>query len=168
MGCDGVVEDVAKVGEKLDGYDAVPGTLKVCLLIDGMKYINPAEIAKNVRTPSKLRLAHKEVAALKVPAMAYAVGEHVEYHSQSQDAWIPAVVTSLRSALTYDLDVKPMVPADLIRRPQMKARSVCCSTAGCSRAPWNGHAGQSCCRTCSQSQGSRHGPDCENKQKASK
>lgn len=36
-----------------------------------------------------------------------------------------------------------------------------CSTAGCRRQPWNRQPGQPCCRTCTQSSGSSHGPTCE-------
>lgn len=36
-----------------------------------------------------------------------------------------------------------------------------CITAGCSRATWNGLAGQPCCRSCVQSAGKTHGPACE-------
>lgn len=36
-----------------------------------------------------------------------------------------------------------------------------CTTRGCSRATWNGESGQACCRTCTRSSGSSHGPDCE-------
>jgi len=36
-----------------------------------------------------------------------------------------------------------------------------CASPGCTRSPWNGMAGQSCCRTCAQSSGARHGADCE-------
>lgn len=38
-----------------------------------------------------------------------------------------------------------------------------CSTSGCGRAPWNGQAGDTCCRTCSQYSGKSHGPDCTKK-----
>jgi hypothetical protein len=38
-----------------------------------------------------------------------------------------------------------------------------CSVAGCSRNTWNGQPGQQCCRTCHNSNGSRHGPDCDTK-----
>jgi len=35
-----------------------------------------------------------------------------------------------------------------------------CTTAGCSRVPWNGQPHQPCCRTCVQSSGRAHGPEC--------
>lgn len=35
-----------------------------------------------------------------------------------------------------------------------------CSNSGCNREPWNGKAGETCCRTCSHSKGARHGPEC--------
>jgi len=38
-----------------------------------------------------------------------------------------------------------------------------CSTHGCPRAPWNGQPGEACCRTCRKSNGSAHGPDCDQK-----
>ena len=38
-----------------------------------------------------------------------------------------------------------------------------CDTPGCSRESWNGQAGQSCCRTCSNTAGSQHGPACNQK-----
>jgi len=36
-----------------------------------------------------------------------------------------------------------------------------CCTSGCSRPPWNGQPGQTCCRTCGKNKGHRHGPDCD-------
>lgn len=45
-----------------------------------------------------------------------------------------------------------------VRMP-MAAGPQCC-ISGCNRAPWNGQRGQPCCRTCSQSQGANHGPEC--------
>jgi hypothetical protein len=36
-----------------------------------------------------------------------------------------------------------------------------CSVAGCSRNTWNGQPGQQCCRTCRDSNGRSHGPDCD-------
>jgi len=38
-----------------------------------------------------------------------------------------------------------------------------CSVAGCSRNTWNGQPGQQCCRTCYNSDGGSHGPDCDTK-----
>ena len=38
-----------------------------------------------------------------------------------------------------------------------------CSVAGCSRNTWNGQPGQQCCRTCHNSNGRSHGPDCDRK-----
>ena len=36
-----------------------------------------------------------------------------------------------------------------------------CSIPKCSRTAWNGADGQPCCRTCCQTDGKSHGPDCE-------
>lgn len=47
-----------------------------------------------------------------------------------------------------------------------KGQQVQCSTAGCSRQPWNGQCGEACCKTCAGSNGRGHGPVC--KRKASK
>ncbi len=38
-----------------------------------------------------------------------------------------------------------------------------CSVAGCLRNAWNGQPGQQCCRTCHNSNGRRHGADCDRK-----
>jgi len=38
-----------------------------------------------------------------------------------------------------------------------------CSTTGCTRAPWSGKPGDSCCRSCRQSRGNQHGHECTNK-----
>lgn len=38
-----------------------------------------------------------------------------------------------------------------------------CDVAGCSRMTWNGQMNQQCCRTCKQSGGTQHGPDCNRK-----
>lgn len=40
-----------------------------------------------------------------------------------------------------------------------------CSATGCYRPPWNGEAGEACCRTCHQSDSKTHGPDCIKKWK---
>lgn len=49
-------------------------------------------------------------------------------------------------------------------RPVQDQQGPCCSTPGCSRETWNGQPGQSCCRTCTKTNGGgAHGPDCEAK-----
>ena len=40
-----------------------------------------------------------------------------------------------------------------------------CSMAGCMRLTWNGRSREQCCRTCKDSHGAFHGPDCEKKHK---
>mmetsp|Transcript_15557 Transcript_15557/g.35644 ORF Transcript_15557/g.35644 Transcript_15557/m.35644 type:complete len:1020 (-) Transcript_15557:113-3172(-) len=49
---------------------------------------------------------------------AFAAGDVVEYFSASQKTWIPAKVLQVNPSGTYNLDCKPEVPADKIRRPQ--------------------------------------------------
>lgn len=39
--------------------------------------------------------------------------------------------------------------------------SAACNVAGCSRSTYNGQVGEQCCRTCKESNGARHGPECE-------
>jgi hypothetical protein len=48
----------------------------------------------------------------------HAVGDIVEYQSASQGRWIPAKVLAVNSAGTFDLDCKPQVPPEKVRRPQ--------------------------------------------------
>eukprot|EP00929_Paragymnodinium_shiwhaense_P076813 TRINITY_DN39546_c0_g1_i1.p1 TRINITY_DN39546_c0_g1~~TRINITY_DN39546_c0_g1_i1.p1 ORF type:complete len:1572 (+),score=466.03 TRINITY_DN39546_c0_g1_i1:140-4855(+) len=50
-------------------------------------------------------------------ATTYAAGESVEYFGQSQNRWIPAKVLKANADGSYDLDCKPQVPADRVRRP---------------------------------------------------
>ena len=38
-----------------------------------------------------------------------------------------------------------------------------CDVPGCHRVTWNGKPNEQCCRTCKNSGGSKHGPDCERK-----
>jgi hypothetical protein len=48
---------------------------------------------------------------------SFAVGDIVEYYSVSQNGWIPAKVLAITPSGTYNLDCKPDVPADKLRRP---------------------------------------------------
>jgi len=50
------------------------------------------------------------------PLGTYAVGDMVEYFSASQNDWILAKVTAVNPKGTYDLDCKPQVPPNKIRR----------------------------------------------------
>eukprot|EP00927_Polykrikos_kofoidii_P035702 TRINITY_DN30246_c0_g1_i1.p1 TRINITY_DN30246_c0_g1~~TRINITY_DN30246_c0_g1_i1.p1 ORF type:complete len:1394 (-),score=280.24 TRINITY_DN30246_c0_g1_i1:389-4510(-) len=45
------------------------------------------------------------------------VGETVEYLSATQNRWIPASITAVNANGTYNLDCKPDVPREKIRRP---------------------------------------------------
>jgi len=38
-----------------------------------------------------------------------------------------------------------------------------CCNPGCPRQSWNGKDGETCCRSCTNTKGARHGPDCEKK-----
>ena len=38
-----------------------------------------------------------------------------------------------------------------------------CTVPGCSQVTWNGEPNQQCCRTCLESNGSQHGPTCDQK-----
>lgn len=48
----------------------------------------------------------------------HSAGDIVEYNSASQGRWIPAKVLVVNSNGTYDLDCKPQVTPDKVRRPQ--------------------------------------------------
>jgi len=68
-----------------------------------------------------------------------------------------------RTAQMYALFVRSLQDA----APELVEQVAQCSTSGCSRQSWNGQPGQSCCRSCSKSNGSSHGAGCESKEKTS-
>ena len=64
----------------------------------------------------------------------------------------PSAGTSYFNAQTNQTQWDPPAPSPL---------QAVCVVAGCTRETWNGQAGQMCCRSCSSSNGTRHGPVCE-------
>eukprot|EP00931_Biecheleriopsis_adriatica_P024396 TRINITY_DN15211_c0_g5_i1.p1 TRINITY_DN15211_c0_g5~~TRINITY_DN15211_c0_g5_i1.p1 ORF type:complete len:1317 (+),score=357.26 TRINITY_DN15211_c0_g5_i1:128-4078(+) len=55
---------------------------------------------------------------------AFSVGDSVEYFGASQQRWIPAKVLTVNANGSYDLDCKPAVPPEKIRRPQGASSSL--------------------------------------------
>jgi len=70
---------------------------------------------------SRIRRREKSISVLPLGEVssgstAFALGEIVEYFSASQGDWIPAKVLQEKSRGIYDLDCKPNVPMDKLRK----------------------------------------------------
>ncbi|CAE8698412.1 unnamed protein product, partial [Polarella glacialis] len=61
--------------------------------------------------------------------LPFAAGEAVEYKSASAGSWIPAKVLRAKAEGCYDLDCKPDVPADKIRRAAAAAGAAAAAAA---------------------------------------
>jgi len=70
-----------------------------------------------VSQPTLVDLGH----ATGARGSAFVAGENVEYSSGTHGKWIPAKVVAVNANGTYNLDCKPDVPSDRIRKVQAQA-----------------------------------------------
>lgn len=97
--------------------------------------VKPNVTADKVRAAPAPGKALPSSAPPASPAV-YAPGESVQYFSASGGAWIHASVRAVNADGTYDLDCKPRVPANKIR----KQEAASAATSSPSRAPPGSHS----------------------------
>jgi len=112
-------------GDMVEYYSSSQGTwiLAKVLLVNPSGTYNldckPDVSADKIRRPQGSSGSAKPANA----GTSYAAGDMVEYYSASQSRWIPAKVLAANPKGTYNLDCKPDVSAEQIRRPDRENAS---------------------------------------------